>query len=74
MTKKVKTKSKAKSKAKAKPRAKKKIQPENPQVRYLNVLIEYTERNIKGDKSSMDDLFIRQLDRLHKQLADVLVG
>jgi hypothetical protein len=72
MTKKVKTKSKSKSKAK--PKAKKKIQPENPQVRYLNVLIEYTERNIKGDKSSMDDLFIRQLDRLHRQLADALIG
>ena len=56
-----------KKKAK-KPMKKKK---DHPDLHHLTMLLKYTQRNIKGDGSDMDELFKRQEDRIQKRLGEL---
>lgn len=52
--------------------AKKKIkkQKESKEVRFLNILLKYTDRNIKNDGTELDSVFIDQSKKIRKQLEE----
>jgi hypothetical protein len=49
----------------------KKKQKQSKEAGFINILIEYTERNIKNDGSDLDQVFIGQSKKLRKQLSEL---
>jgi len=48
----------------------KKMKKESSERLYIKKLISYTERNIKGDGSDLDQVFVGQKAKLVKQLGE----
>lgn len=50
---------------------KKKTKKPHKDLHHLTMIFKYTERNIKGDGSDMDTLFIEQAARIWKRIEEL---
>lgn len=47
---------------------KKKSKKPHPELYHLNMVLKYTERNVKDDGSDMDELFKEQAERVKERI------